>query len=137
VDTRQKGEIAKLHVMMRAMEQGFVVSEPTTGARYDLIIDDGRKLWRAQVKWGGTPSQRSAGAFRVELRSENGNGGKGYRKLMYTAQEVDCLMVFIPGTGIVRLPHERFIGKSGLVIRVSPPKNGQASGLLFASDYLW
>jgi hypothetical protein len=137
MDTRQKGELAKLHAVMRAIEHGFVVSEPTTSARYDLVIDDGKRLWRAQVKWGGTPSQRSAGAFRVELRSENGNGGKGYLKLMYTEQEVDCLLVFIPGTGVVWLPHERFIGKTGLIIRVSPTKNGQASGLLLASDYLW
>jgi hypothetical protein len=51
--TAQKGELALLHVLQRAVENGWIVSRPTRDCRYDLVLDDGDRLYRAQVKYAG------------------------------------------------------------------------------------
>ena len=46
----KKGIIAQLKAELRANELGFIVSKPTTeNCRYDMIIDDGKKLNRIQT----------------------------------------------------------------------------------------
>ena len=48
----KKGIIAQLKAELRANELGFIVSKPTTeNCRYDMIIDDGKKLNRIQIKY--------------------------------------------------------------------------------------
>lgn len=49
LSTAQKAEIAMAKVRMRAAERGIPVSVPTTDSvRYDLVIDDGGRLYRVQ-----------------------------------------------------------------------------------------
>ena len=50
--TAQKAEIAMAKVRLRAAEKGIAISVPTSDSvRYDLIVDEGARLYRAQVKY--------------------------------------------------------------------------------------
>src|SRR5437879_1158506 len=44
------GEIAIAKVVLRALEKRVLLSRPIMEYRYDLVVDDGLKLHRAQVK---------------------------------------------------------------------------------------
>jgi hypothetical protein len=135
MDTRQKGERACLEVQLRAVEKGMVVSRPSTEARYDLILDDGGHLQRAQVKYGDGSVHDSQGAVSVQLRTSVGNK---YKYKTYAANEVDVLLVYLPKLdAVVALPPDKFIGKQTLCLRLEPSKNNQKYGVLMAADFIW
>ena len=49
-----KGAIAEHAVMLEATRLGWEAMKPSIdGRRYDLVLDIGGLLLRAQVKWGG------------------------------------------------------------------------------------
>ena len=45
------GEIALLKIQLQTASLGMIVSKPTVAARYDAVLDDHGKLYRAQVKY--------------------------------------------------------------------------------------
>ena len=136
MDTRQKGQLAVLKFEQEALLRGYVLSRPTMDARYDLILDDGKKLHRVQIKYGDGLSSHSSGCVTVELRRYNGNAGKNPR--VYFDSEIDAVAVYIPKIErICWIPPEKFHGKTGLTIRLDPTKNGQAQNLIEAKDYFW
>src|SRR5207302_10256401 len=51
--TAQKVELALLRVLQRSVEKGWIASRPTRDCRYDLVLDDGERLLRVQVKYAG------------------------------------------------------------------------------------
>ena len=52
MNSANKSEIAVLKLELRANQKGYFVSLPKNqSSRYDLIIDDGKKLYRTQVKY--------------------------------------------------------------------------------------
>ena len=47
----QRGSIAELTVIIEALKRGYIVSSPIShNSHYDLIIDDGKKILRCQIK---------------------------------------------------------------------------------------
>jgi len=141
VTSIQKGKIATLQVELRAAEKGYVVSWPTTSARYDLVIDTGKVLLRTQVKYADGLSSHSEGAVTVSLRRfqhDNKYNRKPIKPKFYSASEVDLVLVYIPKTDqIVAFKPLIFAGKGALTIRLKPPKNRQQAGVLFARNFLW
>lgn len=138
IDTLQKGEIAKLKVMLRAIEKGFIVSTPSIeGCRYDLVIDDGIKLWRTQCKYINGRASKGVGSVVLNLRRDSGFKKKGkYRT--YTTQDIDVIVGYIPETGdIVWLPPELWQGKLSLQLRVTPTLSGQVKRIVPVSQYVW
>ncbi|HEX8492646.1 MAG TPA: group I intron-associated PD-(D/E)XK endonuclease [Pyrinomonadaceae bacterium] len=104
--THQKGEIAHIKVMLRALEKGVVLSKPLIASRYDFILDDSQKLERVQVKYAGGKAPHSQGSVKVNLKSWEG------RKLRrrYCASEVDALLVYIPQIdAVLRFEAEFFV----------------------------
>ncbi len=131
------GEIACAKVELRALEKGFTVFRSIVECRYDRIIDDGRKLWRTQIKYANQrcPSHVT-GAFELGLRKWRGNGRKTLPS--YTTDEIDLLLVFVPRIDqILWFGPEVFAGRSRLQIRFEPTKNNQKKGCLMALDYVW
>src|SRR6266849_2757370 len=94
LDTNQKGMLAELKVRHRALELGITLSIPTSSSvRYDAILDDGRRLYRVQIKYcdrGGG----SDGAIQIELTSSQ-RGGK-LSSIGYNDQEIDVLLLYVP-----------------------------------------
>ena len=131
MNTKQKGEIAQLKVELRAIEKDYIVSRPTReDCRYDLIVDTGLKLLRAQIKY---PGQEISGAVRVYLRKAHKN-----RSLIYSAEEIDIVLVYIPQLDIIiKLDPEHFDGKHGFYIRFKPTKSGMTKNINWFEDYIW
>src|SRR5438309_2267143 len=73
--TNLLGEFAVAKVFLRAIEKGWTVSRPMMECRYDLILDDGLRLYRVQVKYAGgkTPKQVS-GVVPVGLKKWRTDG---------------------------------------------------------------
>ena len=135
MDTAQKGEIAHLKVQLRAAEKGVVVSRPTTEVRYDFVLDDGKSLRRAQVKWGGSRSPNSENAVCVDLRKDGGRRGK---RRKYLSTEIDVLLVYVPELDrVLVFNSEHFHNKSNIMIRLAPTKSGQRAGIKLASQFYW
>ena len=66
---------------MRALELGCIPSRPVYDTRYDLIIDDSKKLKRIQVKYADGRPSRSKGSVVVKLAYED------RRKKIYTSMK--------------------------------------------------
>ena len=137
LDTNAKGRIALAKVLARAAVKGWAVSVTEEGQRYDLVLDDGRRLYRAQVKWAGARA-RPGVAF-VSLQSWAGNGrdrprGKQRR---YAAGEIDVVLAYVPMIDRVCWFDGDHLLKSGLQVRYAPAANGQQAGLLPADDFAW
>lgn len=133
--TDEKGYVAILKVEQRAIEKGYIVSRPVTPARYDLILDTGLERLRVQVKYANGKSTNSSGAVTLSMTkwSRSGSLVGGYR-----SDEVDGIAVYLPVIEAVCwfTPND-FVGKEKVVIRYSPAKNGQKSGVWMAEEYLW
>ena len=54
--TDQKGVIAFARVLIEAAKKEIPVSVPTLPARYDLVLDYGGRLYRAQIKYADSKS---------------------------------------------------------------------------------
>jgi len=133
--SQQKGEVAQLKVQVRAVEKGFIVARPTVDCRYDLIIDTGKKLLRAQVKYADGKSSHAAGAVLLGLRRWAGNDSSRWR--VYTGMEVDLLLVYVAKVNkVVALSPSDFSGRSSLCLRYTPPKIKQPSVRL-VDDFVW
>jgi hypothetical protein len=133
MNREQKGRLATLKVEARAAEKGFIVSCPTTPVRYDLVIDNGTKLSRVQVKYAGGSSQNAEGVAVANLRRRIKGKVRGYN-----ADEIDALMVYIPETDKVYcILSSNFVGKTDIHLRIRESKNGQTKGCLMAKDFEW
>lgn len=135
-EVTQKGIEAQLKAEQRANELGYVVSKPTTDCcRYDMIIDDGEKLQKVQVKYCSHSLKTSIGSVEVNLRKYSLNGKcRGY----YTKQEIDALIVYVqPVDKLCFFPASVIDGKKSLTIRYEKPLNNQKVKTICLDDYLW
>lgn len=133
--THQKGEIGRLKVATRATELGYIVSVPTMESRYDLVIDDGEKLNRVQVKYADYGGSASENAVVVKLKTECRNNGvmKTYKR-----GEIDAIIAYLPKTGkCYWLGPDQFEGLKSLTLRLEPSKNGQTKGIWDAKKFEW
>jgi hypothetical protein len=136
MNTQQRGQFAQLKVELRSAEKECIVSKPTIDARYDLIIDDGSKLTRVQIKYADGKSINSDGVVVVNFRRWAGD--KRTETHNYLSSEVDAILVYIAKVDkICWLPPEVFDDKPNLYLRLEPPKNGQKTGIVMAEDYYW
>ncbi len=131
---KSEGAIAATKTELRALELGYIPSNPIVDSRYDLIIDNRTRLLRVQIKYAdGIPSS-SSGAIVVKLAYEN----RQKKVYTYSACEVDALIVYLPQIDKLCffLP-EIFEGKRNLNIRIKSAKNNQKTGVIYAKDYYW
>lgn len=133
MDTIAKGEIAVLEVQRRALDKGWIASKPLReGTRYDLILDDGGKLYRVQVKYADGLKD---GVVRIVLTKQSA-GCKRIR--LYCENEIDAILAYLPKIDkVVWFGPDVFSNKGCIFARFEPAKNGQTKGLLLANDYIW
>ena len=137
MDTNDKGEYALLKVKQLALERSLCLSAPTMpNCRYDLIVDCGERLVRAQVKYADGKSSQSTGCVQLNLRKITRGNRSG--KQFYTAKEVDVLIVYVPKIDkLLWLEAPHFHNKQTITIRFEPAKNNQSKGCLMAEDHFW
>lgn len=135
-DNAIKGAITQSKVEIRACEKGYIASKPILEqTRYDLIIDDGTKLLKIQVKYARAKQSGSSGSAVVDFRKTTNNGkcNDGYYK-----NEIDAVIVYLPQIEkLCFFPIEMIEGKTTLTIRYEKTKSGQCKNIIFADDYLW
>jgi hypothetical protein len=87
-DTQRKGDIAVSQAIATFTRLGFDISIPLTeSAPYDIIVDDGKGVWRVQIKYSGSKD--------VDLRRVHSNS-QGYVVKKTRANVYDWLYVLKP-----------------------------------------
>lgn len=130
-----KGQLAVSKAETHAIELGLIPNRPSIDCRYDIVIDDGKKLWRVQVKYANGNPPCSSGAVIAKLAYETRHRKNTYT---YNSIEVDALVEYIPKIDkLCWFPCEVFVGKKILCIRLESSLNGQKKRITYANDYFW
>ncbi len=132
LNSSNKSEIAVLKVELRANEKGYHVCLPKNQAsRYDLVIDDGQKLYRTQVKYLNSFDSRGMGEKSentLRLKFTGTQAGKAYDK-----KDIDLFLIYIPSKDqIVSIPLEKFHNKNSISININTP-----SAVCYYKNFIW
>lgn len=110
VNSIKQGDQGVAIAIAHYVQQGFTVSIPlTVNTRYDLVVDDGEKLRRVQVK--STNFKTEHGVYRAHLVTNSKTvGGRG-KKTLLTADECDEVFIHIIGGESYVLPSTLITGQ--------------------------
>lgn len=121
--TKTVGDIAELKAAARYIEKGYIVSRPLTEhARYDLLIDDTKKISRVQVK----ARSMKNGALCIQKYTSNSS---------YEEGDFDILVVYCIDTGVLAALSWEELTKNDIMLRIEPTKNNQTKNVRFFEDY--
>lgn len=91
-NTKRLGELSEAKLLVKFLSLDYICSLPHgDSARYDLIIDDGEKLQKVQIKTGCV--RKGCVLFRASNHNRIGKGG--YRKRDYI-NDIDLFAVYVP-----------------------------------------
>src|ERR1051325_5903785 len=127
-ETNNIGNLTEAKVIVALVEAGYLVSQPFgNGHKYDLIADNGQKLFRVQCKTGRVRN----GVLIFNAYSMPGNKGQkcSYRGL------ADLFAVLNPNDGKVFLIPVCDVGIHDVHLRLLPTGNGQIQRVRWASQY--
>ena len=130
-DTKTKGDISELRVALALAEKGYAVSKPLgENVRYDLVMDDGEKLHRVQVK---------TGRIRGDVLIFNCSSTHGHRRTAIKSRpyrgEIELLAVYCPDDGKVYIVPEPELTRTVIYLRLAPPRNNMVKTIRWASHY--
>ena len=130
--TSEKGEIAVAKVIIKCMELGYTPSRPIKEqSRYDLIIDTGEKLLRAQVKYCDCKLDDS---YIVTLTRKTNS--RHTKKRIYNISEIDILLVYIKELDCICWITDNFWNnKTTIRLRNTPVANNQPDRSHFVKDF--
>ena len=116
-DTKSVGDRSEAIVLAELVKRGYLVSIPFgENQRYDLIIDDGDKLSRVQVKTG----RLRGGVIVYNCSSSHAHRGGASRPYF---GEIEYLAVYCPDTKKVYMLPEKELTATNAHLRVSPARN--------------
>lgn len=131
---KQKGDLAELKVAVDLVAQGYRVLFPFGEDHdYDLVIDDGARLQRVQVKY----TRAADGVITARCASHSLTNGKVRVTKQYTAAMIEWLAVYdaisercfyVPAIALGT-------GRGQLRLRVAPTRNSQRARIRWAEDY--
>jgi PD-(D/E)XK endonuclease len=130
---KAKGDRTTLAVMLALQDVGYAILLPFgENTRYDLVIDDGKRLSRMQCKTG----RLRGGRVLFNTCSCYGHHmNPGMSRRDYRGQ-IDYFAVHCPDTdGVYLIPIEAVPNKSGGSLRVEPPRNNQRQYVRWAADF--
>ena len=130
--TSQKGAVAEAAILAEAVKMEIGVLLPfNEGSRYDLVLDVGNRLLRAQCKWGAVTRD----TIHVRLNTSRLTPS-GYVRTTYSAAEVDGFAVYCDDLDrCYWLPIEEFGGKTFVYLRLAPARNNQQQLVKWAAQY--
>lgn len=122
------GERVEAIVLAELVKRGVAVSLPFgNNQRYDLVVDDGAGLKKAQVKSG----RLTNGAVKFNVCSANGFSGKSRPY----AGEVDLFLVYCEDTPKVYNVPAHTVGSKTCSRRLVASRNNRATRVRWAKDY--
>jgi hypothetical protein len=130
IETSRKGCLAEAVIVSEFIRRGCRVLKPLDAeARYDLVVEREGKFERIQCKY----TQSDEDLVTVKCRSGNAEGDRPYQP-----GEIDWIAVYDNGTNTCYFVNSDMLGPKGrqyIYLRLSPPKNGQKKGILWAKDF--
>lgn len=127
--TTHRGDVAEMLAAAELMRRGYRVSRPlSNGAPYDLVVDDGVKLHRVQVKRAVVGD----GCIRARLCTSKYHRG---RALLTYAGQVDAVIVVDCESGRFYVFVGDDLANPEMWLRLAPAKNGQSRKTRAAADY--
>lgn len=126
------GDIGEAMAIADFTKAGFVVSTPlSNNARYDLIIDNGQKIYRVQVK-----TTESIKDDKMVFSTKTTNYSKGaWKATRYSTNEVDVFYLYCFENNWSGLYIPDDVVLTQLNIRLTLPKNGQKVGVKMKDDF--
>ena len=132
--TIDKGEVARYMAVAHLIKKGMKVSVPLTeNSSYDLIVDDGTKLYRTQIKKG---TYRN-GALQIQLHSTSYKKDNELTIKKYSSHDIDWLIA-------VDVEHNKFYlldystgkldGRNAIWLRIEEPKKA-TNNIVYAKDF--
>lgn len=134
-----KGDLGKSIVIADLISKGFAVSVPFhEDSRYDLIIDNGNRLLRVQVKTVHSDGKIVKFSVRTVRKWRRVDGSRAGNEHRYTSKDIDLIAVCdINGRNVYYVGAcELGNGMTDLTLRISNPENFQRKGVRLASDYV-
>jgi hypothetical protein len=129
-DTKSIGDVSEACVLAALVKAGYAVSRPFgENQRYDLIIDDGKRLKRVQVKTG----RLRAGVVEYSCSSSHTHRG-GVAARPYFGQ-ADVIAVYCPQNGKVYMVPENEFVATRAHLRLADPQNNQSRRIRWARDF--
>ena len=130
--TLYKGNSSEAVVLTAYIQAGFLVSLPFGGgAAYDLIVDNGVRLIKVQVKTG----KLATGCVVYNTRRHRGSRYDTFRS--YKEGELDLFAVWCPyNQEIYAIPAEHPFATEGR-LRLAQTLNFQQKKIKWARDYSW
>jgi PD-(D/E)XK endonuclease len=129
-DTKRVGDASEACVLAALVKAGYSVLLPFgENHRYDLVIDDGRRLQRVQVKTGRL--RRGVVAYSCSS-SHTHRGGVAARPYFGQA---DVIAVYCPQNGKVYLVPEHEFVATRAHLRLADPQNNQSRRIRWARDF--
>lgn len=128
-DTKSTGIRAEAAVMSALVRNGFWVSIPYgEKSRYDLVADDGERLYRIQVKTG----QDHGSYLRYSCPSSYARRGRSSRS--YNGELGYVAIYCAPRETVYLIPEAELTATRGH-LRYSQPENGQKKRIRWAGQY--
>jgi hypothetical protein len=129
MNAKAKGETTEAIILAHLMKLGYAVSIPFgNNQRYDLILDDGKALFRVQCKTGRFIN----GCVAFMTCSKNGFTNK--RTPYYN--QIEFFLVYSPNTEkIYKVPVNK-TSKTQMMLRVNENQGGNYTRINWAKDFI-
>ena len=132
MDVKHRGALTELQCITYLHGLGYTISIPYgDNARYDLILDTGKKLLRIQIKTASKVTDTND-TYTIKTCSTGINQHQNKIK-SYTDEEVEYIGTYI-NNKVYLIPIEQ-CGKRGKRLRFAPPLNNQTAKCNMAQDY--
>ena len=120
MNAKDLGELAELRFSIAASEKGYKVSRPIFhNSKYDVILDNGRRLYRVQIKSTHTVTYRRSLPV-YEVCVSHGKNHKG----SYTKSQIDAVAVYLGRLDLWYLmPVKEIEGKVKITFRPDSTKS--------------
>ena len=126
-----RGITTELICMQKFIELGYIVSVPYgNNSRYDLLVDNGKTIWRIQCK---TAKLYDNGSYHIQTCNKITNATKRKTK-HYTKDEVDFIASIIEDQ-LVIIPVELIENSTGKRFRTELPKFGTTGNCNLIKDF--
>lgn len=125
------GERSEVFVLAALVRAGYevLIAPFTDNRRYDLVIDDGERFLRVQVKTG----RLRDGAVIFPTSSSQAHRGRGRQSYRGSCE---LFAVYCPDNDAVYLVPVDDVGAAKCRLRIDPAGNGQRAGVRWASTYV-
>lgn len=130
-ETQIKGITTELICMQKFIELGYIVSVPYgNNSRYDLLVDNGKTIWKVQCK---TANLNQNGSYTIQTCNKVSTTTQRRTK-HYTKDEIDFIVSLIDDQLVV-IPVEFIESSTSRSFRIEPPKYGSKSRCNLIKDF--